>query len=77
MYQNNLGCIHFFMKKYNLAVSYLKKAFDENAVVLKKLPPIDKSKNNFFTNSKVSQSQTRVKISKIFFLFSLMKERIF
>ena len=44
MCQNNLGCIHFFMKKYNLAVSYLKKAFEENAMVLKKLPPMEKSK---------------------------------
>lgn len=43
MYQNNLGCTHFFMKNYNLAVSHFKKAFEENTNILKNLPPIDKS----------------------------------
>ncbi|XP_066928082.1 CCR4-NOT transcription complex subunit 10-like [Clytia hemisphaerica] len=43
MYQNNLGCIHFLTKKYNLAVSYFKKACVENAAIMKKLQSIDKN----------------------------------
>jgi len=43
MQANNLGCTHFLMKKYNLAVSHFRKAFEENANILKNLPPMDKS----------------------------------
>ena len=44
MNQNNLGCTYFHLKKYNLAISYFKGAFDENINVMKNLPPIEKSK---------------------------------
>lgn len=43
MNQNNLGCTYFHLKKYNIAISYFKRAFEENVVVMKNLPPIEKN----------------------------------
>eukprot|EP00794_Sanderia_malayensis_P019107 gene19107-21023_t len=43
LFYNNMGCIHFKMKKYNLAVFYARKALDENINAMKSLPPIEKN----------------------------------
>ncbi|KAI8504800.1 CCR4-NOT transcription complex subunit 10 [Branchiostoma belcheri] len=38
MFYNNLGCIHFYMKKYNLGAFYFKKAMQENDNRAQQLP---------------------------------------
>ena len=44
MFYNNMAYIHFHLKKYNLAVLYAKKAFEENATIMKTLPSMEKCK---------------------------------
>ena len=43
LFYNNLSCIHFKMKKYNLGIFYARKALEENIQAMKSLPPIEKS----------------------------------
>ena len=43
LFYNNLSCIHFKMKKYNLGVFYARKALEENIQAMKSLPQIEKS----------------------------------
>jgi len=43
LFYNNLSCIHFKMKKYNLGVFYARKALEENTQAMKSLPPIEKN----------------------------------
>lgn len=43
LFYNNLSCIHFKMKKYNLGIYYSRKALEENIQAMKGLPPIEKS----------------------------------
>ncbi|XP_070575337.1 CCR4-NOT transcription complex subunit 10-like [Ptychodera flava] len=38
MYYNSLGCIHFYMRKYNLSAYYFRKALQENENALLELP---------------------------------------
>lgn len=43
LFYNNMSCIHFGMKKYNLAVFYARKALEDNINSIKGLPPIEKN----------------------------------
>ncbi|XP_077982183.1 CCR4-NOT transcription complex subunit 10-like [Glandiceps talaboti] len=38
MYYNNQGCVHFYMRKYNLSAYYFRKALQENENALQELP---------------------------------------
>ncbi len=46
LFYNNMSCIHFRMKKFNLAVFYARKALEENITAMKSLPPIETFDNN-------------------------------
>ena len=48
LFYNNLSCIHFKMKKYNLGVFYARKALEENIQAMKSLPQIEKSMSSVF-----------------------------
>ncbi len=44
IYYNNLGVIHFYMRKHNLGSFYFRKAFQENERISKELAQAENSK---------------------------------
>lgn len=42
LFYNNLCCIHFKLRKYNLGILYARKALEDNIQELRNLPSIEK-----------------------------------